>query len=296
MACTARDGRGIQEKCCRMRIILLTGYSGAGKSSALKACEDCGLASMDNIPIEAVAGVVASLHNTIEAVAICSDVRTPSFDPVHYMQHVTELKKHYQCELVFLASDAAVLQGRYNVTKHRHPLYDGTSIEHSIAREIDLLHSVRMGADYVVDTSHFTPHTLKQHLLHMLGFTPPALMVLIQSFSYRMGVPHNADLVFDVRFLKNPFYRKELTQATGRDAAVGNYIKQDEHFQPFIDRLSDLVHWLIPLYVGEGKSYLTIAIGCTGGKHRSVYVAETLAHLIQQEHIITEVQHRELRN
>jgi RNase adapter protein RapZ len=276
-----------------MRLIIITGASGAGKSVALKACEDFGFVCMDNLPMPVVASVIDAVGTHVPQLAICSDVRSPAFDAEAFLQEVTTLKARYDCTLIFLTSARTVLLSRYNATKHRHPLYEGDSLMESLEREEALLAPLRMAADAVVDTSDYTPHMLKGHLAHLAGIAHAPLAVRLVSFSYQKGLPHNADLVFDVRFLKNPHYDALLRPQTGRDAEVAAFIEQDTHLAPYMQGLHALLDMLLPLYQREGKSYLTIAFGCTGGQHRSVYVVERMQELLATHISLIEVFHRD---
>jgi UPF0042 nucleotide-binding protein len=277
-----------------VHLIIITGASGAGKSVALKACEDFGFVCMDNLPMLVVASVIAAVGTHVQQLAICSDVRSPAFDAEAFLQEMEKLKAHYDCTLIYLTSARDVLVARYNATKHRHPLYEGDSLMESLAREEEMLAPLRMAADAVVDTSDYTPHALKAHLAHLVGIERAPLAIRLVSFSYQKGLPHNADLVFDVRFLKNPHYDVGLRSYTGREAAVATFIEQDEHLAPYVQGLHALLEMLLPLYQAEGKSYLTIAFGCTGGRHRSVYMVERVRALLAARLATIEVSHREL--
>jgi RNase adapter protein RapZ len=278
-----------------MKLIIITGYSGAGKSVALKAFEDAGIACMDNIPMSVISAMLGTLESRLEVLAICSDVRSPDFDAALFLEELAILKSRYGCRLLFLTCQQDTLVARFNATKHRHPLYRGDSVMDSLEAERLMLAPLRMAADDVIDTSHYTPHMLKSHLMQLagIGIAAGQLAVQLVSFSYQLGLPENADLVFDVRFLRNPHYEAALRLQTGRDAEVAAFIAQDTHLSPYLEKVSGLLEMLVPLYQQEGKSYLTIAIGCTGGRHRSVYVAETLGKRLTSLACAVTVHHRE---
>ncbi len=277
-----------------MRLFIITGYSGAGKSVALKAFEDAGVACMDNLPLSAVSDVLASVEGTLDCLAMCLDVRSHGFESEPFLALLESLREKYQLTLIFLTCHHDTLIARYNATKHRHPLFQGDSIPESLKREEALLVPVRAQAETVLDTSRLTPHQLKQHLQSMVGHAASGLSVQVMSFSYQFGLPENADLVFDVRCLQNPHYDEALRPLTGKDAEVAAFIEEDAHSKAYLEHLQTLLGFLIPLYVREGKSYLTLAIGCTGGRHRSVYMTERLAPLLPSEGISVTIRHREL--
>jgi RNase adapter protein RapZ len=276
-----------------MRLIIITGASGAGKSVALKACEDFGFVCMDNLPMPVVTSVISAVEQHVKQLAICSDVRSPAFDAETFLQEVANLKARYDCTLIFLTCERDVLVARFNATKHRHPLYEGDSLMESLAREEGMLSPLRMAADTVVDSTDYTPHMLKAHLAHLAGIEHAPLAVRLVSFSYQKGLPHNADLVFDVRFLKNPYYDLALRPKTGRDKEVADFIEKDTNLAPYMQGIQSLLDMLLPLYQAEGKSYLTIAFGCTGGRHRSVYVVERMQAKLSQHFTAIDVYHRE---
>jgi UPF0042 nucleotide-binding protein len=281
-----------------MQLYLITGYSGAGKSVAMKSCEDVGVACMDNIPISAIPAVIASVAKApIKKVAICCDVRCVDFDAGLLLQTINDLRKSFHCTIVFLQSRFDVLIGRYNATKHRHPLYNESeqSIISSLLQEKSMLDDLLLGTDLIIDTSDYTPHLLKRQMQRIMGVNAEAMCIAVMSFSYQQGLPPNADLVFDVRFLRNPHYEPNLQSQTGRDEAVTNFIQNDVNFAPFFVSLQEMLDRLIPLYQDEGKSYLTIAFGCTGGKHRSVFFAEHLYSHLKQQNMFVDIYHRELK-
>jgi RNase adapter protein RapZ len=277
------------------QLFIITGYSGAGKSVALKALEDVGCVSMDNIPLSALGTAIQAVAmSTSRPIAVCSDVRSPDFSVAHLLSLIEQWKTHYECRLVFLACDDDVLLARYNATKHRHPLHvPPSSMAVSIQAEKGVLDELRHAAHHVINTSDYTPHHFKQHLLAWSGLQHIGMLVHLMSFSYQRGLPANADMVCDVRFLRNPYYEPALRHLTGRDALVAAYVAEDNAFPAYLQALQEMLTMLIPLYEKEGKSYFTLAIGCTGGRHRSVYMVETLGHSLQAAHRMIEISHRE---
>jgi RNase adapter protein RapZ len=263
----------------RRRVLLVTGLSGAGKSTALKALEDAGYEAVDNLPLSLLGSLVASDGNP-RPLAIGEDARARDFSVQTFLDAIDRLRDvaGLDVRVLFLDSDAEVLRRRFTETRRRHPLAHDRPLVDGIAAERDLLEPVRERADLVIDTSTLTLADLRRQVQERFAAEAPVgLAVSVVSFAYRHGLPRDADLVFDVRFLSNPHYRPDLQPQSGRDAAVAEYIRRDPGFEPFFAGLSAMLAALLPRFEGEGKSYLTVAVGCTGGRHRSVYVAERLA-------------------
>jgi UPF0042 nucleotide-binding protein len=278
-------------------LVLVTGLSGAGRSTALKALEDEGFEAIDNLPLRLLTPLIDDGFSTTSPLAVAVDLRSPSFSINDYLAAANELRGHKELavSLLFLDCEADALQRRFTETRRPHPFArEGTLVE-SIKAERGLMQAIRTQADLVIDTTHMTGTELRRDLAgHLAPVEGPRLSVFVTSFSYRMGLPRNADLVFDVRFLSNPHYVESLCELTGRDQDVALFIEKDPRFQVFFDRLGELIHDLLPAYADEGKRYLTIAIGCTGGRHRSVFVAERLAALLSGGGRRVSLQHREL--
>lgn len=278
-------------------LVLVTGLSGAGRSTALNALEDEGFEAIDNLPLRLLKPLIDGGAETNQPLAVAVDVRSPSFSVDDFLAATDTLRSDegLSVSLVFLDCEADTLQRRFTETRRPHPLArEGTLVE-SIKAERGLMLSIRARADLVIDTTHMTGAELRRDLAgHLAPADSPRLSVFVTSFSYRMGLPRNADLVFDVRFLSNPHYVESLRSLTGRDEDVAAHIIKDARFQTFFDRLGELVLDLLPAYADEGKRYLTIAIGCTGGRHRSVFVAERLAALLSEGGRRVSLQHREL--
>ncbi|NQU57570.1 MAG: RNase adapter RapZ [Rhodospirillales bacterium] len=274
-------------------VLLVTGMSGAGKSSALKAFEDIGYEAIDNVPLSLIGALVnpPQKDSFQRPIAIGVDIRTRDFTIDSFIRELGAL----EAKVLFIDCDDDELRRRYAETRHRHPLAQDRPVSDGISRERALVSPLRDRADVVVDTTRFGPGELKRILSGHFDLARGSdLNVFVTSFSFRKGLPREADLVFDVRFLANPHYDPTLKDLCGKDDAVGNFIAGDENFGTFFDNLTALLSPLLPRYAAEGKSYLTIALGCTGGRHRSVFVAEKLASWIEREERPVHLLHRDL--
>jgi RNase adapter protein RapZ len=268
----------------RRPFVVVTGLSGAGRVTALHALDDMGYVAVDNVPLPLLGDLMRSTSGDrgemAAPLAFGIDTRTYGFDPHDLTRRMQELRERRDlaARLLFLDCDSDVLQRRYTESRRPHPLAPDRPLLDAIAEERRQIGWVRDSADLVIDTSALSPHQFKQILMgHFALGMNAGTRLSVMSFSYRRGLPREADLVFDVRFLKNPHYLPELKPLTGRDPAVAAYVASDPGYAPFMDGLKGLVAPLLPRFDAEGKSYLTIAIGCTGGRHRSVTVAEELA-------------------
>lgn len=280
------DGEPTGPAAAATPLLIVTGLSGAGKSSALNALEDFGYEAIDNLPLSLLPELVRGTKATAEPrpIAVGIDSRTRDFTVARLWETAEALfgREDLAAKVIFLDCDDDVLVRRYTETRRRHPLATDRPVSDGIALERRVLGPARDRADLMVDTTSLSGHELKRLLAaHFSPAREAGLTIAITSFSYRRGLPREADLVFDVRFLANPHYVETLRPLTGRDAAVGAHIAADPTFAPFRDQLAGLLLNLIPNYGREGKSYLTIAIGCTGGRHRSVFVAEELGGLLR---------------
>lgn len=278
------------------RILLVTGVSGAGKSSTLKALEDMGFEAIDNVPISLL-GRLVSPGDFPANTAIGIDIRTRDFDAKSFLRKIDTLadQKGIDVSVLFLDCDDEVLIRRYEETRRRHPLALDRPVSDGIRHERALMEPLRKRATIILDTSDMALGDMKRSLDGHFGeASDDGLSVFVTSFGFRNGLPRDADLVFDVRFLKNPHYDPDLRPLTGQNQAVGEFIAGDEGFEPFLARLKDLLELLLERYAAEGKSYLTIAIGCTGGHHRSVYTAETLGTWLKQINWPVQIRHRDL--
>lgn len=279
-----------------MRIILVTGLSGAGKSVTLGTLEDMGCEAIDNAPLSLVPTLVASGGGNEHCLAIGTDVRSRDFSTARFGEMLVALKKEHahQVRLLYLDCDSEVLQRRFTETRRKHPLALDRPVMDGITAERSMLSSLRGLADIIFDTTEWTGGDLRTAVREFYGTETRALSVFVTSFSFRRGLPRDADLVFDVRFLRNPYYDSGLRELTGLDAPVGAFIESIPEFLGFFMNLIGLIEPLLPSYLQEGKSYLTIAIGCTGGRHRSVYIAEKLTGFLKQKEYKVGVRHRDL--
>jgi RNase adapter protein RapZ len=278
------------------RIVLVTGMSGAGRTSALKDLEDLGFEAVDNLPATLLGTLVRPGNRVERDVAIGIDCRTRAFDPQKLRRQLAERanSRSSNLSLLFLDCDDEILRRRFTETRRRHPLGPDRPVTDGILRERQLMAPLRECADLVIDTSQLSTADLRQLIAGHFGQSAavqPTLSVI--SFAYRSGLPREADLVFDVRFLGNPHYVDELRPLTGADPAVRAYVEADPAFGPLMAHLEALLMPLLPLYQEEGKSYLTIAFGCTGGRHRSVVVAESFAARLRDAGRLVAVQHRD---
>ena len=277
------------------RLVLVTGMSGAGRSSALKCFEDIGYEAVDNMPL-ALLGALGPAAGS-RPLAIGIDVRTRNFDVASVREAIARLSSEsgFVASLVFLDATDEVLRRRFTETRRPHPLAIDRPVGDGIAQERRLLAGLRDGADFVLDTSDLVPGDLRRILAgHFALAGASGLSVFVQSFSYRHGIPREADLVFDVRFLANPHYEPDLKRLSGLDQACAAFITSDTAWAPFFDALTGLLDVLLPGYEREGKSYLTIAVGCTGGRHRSVFVADRLAAWFGDAGRKVDVLHRDM--
>ena len=280
----------------KSKVVLITGMSGAGKSSALKSLEDMGYEAIDNVPISMIPKLVAPSDDKVP-IAIGTDVRTRDFNANKFLQNVKRIGKYpgLSVRILFIDCKSDVLIRRFGETRRKHPLAADQSIADSLKLERNRLALLRRNANMIIDTSEMHTRALKQLLQERFSLvSQPSLTICLASFGFKSGLPCNADLVFDVRFLINPYYEQTLRQYTGQDSKVGYYIEQDKDLNPFFNNLTALLGPLIPRYAAEGKSNLTIAIGCTGGQHRSVYVSERLGRWLAREGHFVQISHRDL--
>lgn len=292
---------GATEPAGRTRVTLITGMSGAGHSSALKALEDLGYEAVDNLPLSLLRSLVtpdsATEGSPRRPLAIGIDIRSRGFGVDTLLGEIDRLKGRPDLDVVllFLDCDDEILRRRYTETRRRHPLVADRPVADGIRHERDLLQPLRQRADVVIDTSGHTLADLKRRLAAQFPRdVTPEMAIFVISFAYRRGLPREADLVFDVRFLDNPHYQPALQPLDGRDRLVASFIASDPDFTGFLDALTRLLQPLLPRYQAEGKSYLTIAVGCTGGRHRSVFVAERLADWLTKHGRRVSLHHRDL--
>lgn len=278
-----------------MRILVITGLSGAGKSVALKTLEDIGCEAVDNAPLSAIPSMVHSGTGEVNTLAFGEDVRSRDFSSASFQEMIAALRKAgHKVEVIFLDCDNSVLQRRFSETRRKHPLAPDRPVIDAIQYEREFFRELHGMAEVIIDTSEMTSGDLRNAIREYYGSGNRALSLFIHSFSFRKGVPRDADIVFDVRFLRNPFYDSKLRELTGLDPEVGVFIEADPDEKSFFANLLNLLVPLLPRYLQEGKSYLTIAIGCTGGRHRSVFMSEKLAGFLKQKEYKVSVRHRDL--
>lgn len=280
----------------RQHILLVTGMLGAGKSTALRELEDLGWEAIDNFPVRFLTRLVDS-ETTDNSLAIGFDCRTRGFLPTEVIERVKELGQLNNIVLTTLFLDCAghELERRFNETRRRHFLAQDMPVASGIAAERELLSPLRRWADVLVDTTNFSTNDLQQNIRELFSpGAPQTMTVTVSSFGFSRGMPPVADLVFDMRFLDNPHWVGDLRQKTGLDPKVGEHIERDPGFSPSYDKIRDLLLELLPRYAAQGKRYVNIAFGCTGGRHRSVFVAERIAQALRDGGFSPTVLHRNL--
>ncbi|MBT9384713.1 RNase adapter RapZ [Pseudooceanicola sp. CBS1P-1] len=276
------------------RLVLVTGPSGAGRSTAIRALEDLGFEAIDNLPLSLLPRLLDGPPPRPLALGV--DARNRDFSTAGLAELVDTLrrKQGVPLELLYLDCRAEVLSRRFSETRRRHPLAPAETPEDGIAREFDLLGPIRGRADVLVDTSDMTIHDLRAEVgRHFAAEEAQGLAISLQSFSYKRGLPRGLDMVFDVRFLRNPYWEPALRDLTGMDLPVQDYVAADPRFKPFLEKVTDLTLMLLPAYIEEGKAHLAIGFGCTGGKHRSVTLAERLGQALAEAGWQVSIRHRE---
>lgn len=278
------------------RLVLITGPSGAGRSSAIRALEDLGFEAIDNMPLRLIRPLLDDPSST-GPLALGIDPRTRDFSVNAVLDAIGQIAAvpGLVPELLYLDCDTDVLLRRFSETRRRHPLADGDRPEAGIAREMDMLGPLRARADVLIDTSQLNVHQLRAAVEEW--FAPGEqghLSVSVESFSYKRGLPRSVDMVFDCRFLKNPYWEPSLRAANGTEKRVQDHIATDSRYGEFVAKTTDLALWLLPAFAAEGKSHLSIAFGCTGGQHRSVAMAETCAAALAKAGWQVSIRHREL--
>ena len=281
------------------RILLVTGLSGAGKSTVLRTLEDSGWEVVDNLPLSLLEHLLSTPlskgSSRRRPLAVGIDSRTRDFDARRIVGQIKRLAADYDypVETLFLECAGSELMRRYSETRRRHPLAPDRPATDGIAAERDLMEPLKRWSDHVIDTTDTDANALQQQIRERFGgVSAPYLHVM--SFGFARGLPRNADTVFDLRFLKNPHWEDRLRPLTGLDEAVGAYIATDEGYEEALRRIEDLLILLLPRYRSEGKSYVSIAFGCTGGRHRSVHVAERVASRLRDAGFSPTVEHRDL--
>ena len=281
------------------RILLVTGLSGAGKTTVLKTLEDLGWEVVDNLPLSLLnpllAAPLAAGAERKRPIAFGLDSRTRGFDADGIVRQITRLEKQHQSvETLYLECQTHELLRRYSETRRRHPLAPDRPATDGIVEEREMTAPLKRSADHVIDTTDSDSNLLRQQIRDRFGSGDDAPTLSLMSFGFARGIPRNADLVFDMRFLRNPYWEKALRELTGLDQAVRDYIAGDEVYEDALAKIEDLLLTLLPRYRAEGKSYVSVAFGCTGGRHRSVHVAERVAARLRAEGFSPTLEHRDL--
>lgn len=286
-----------------MALVIVTGMSGAGKSIAINALEDMGYYCVDNLPskfLVSFADLYGMAENKQEKkIATVVDIRGKEMFG-DFFQAMEELsRRNYPYRILFLETDTQTLINRYKFTRRRHPLMEegGLGMGEAIEREREFLKKTRLKADYIVDTSALKPMELRERVMSLLSEEPEreAMVIRVLSFGFREGIPSDADLVLDVRCLPNPYYLPELREHTGKEECIQKYILSFEESRTFLEKVKDMLNFLLPLYRKEGKGELVVAFGCTGGRHRSVCFAQLTGSYLEERNNRVLVTHRELK-
>ncbi|MFL5333873.1 MAG: RNase adapter RapZ [Geminicoccaceae bacterium] len=275
-------------------VVVVTGMSGAGRMSCLKVLEDLGYEAVDNLPVNLLGRVVRGDESGPDRLAIGHDSRTRGFAPARLLAVLAETRARGETCLLFLECDDEVLRRRFTETRRRHPLADMPGVVDALEAERELMAPLKAAADMLIDTSDLSLPDLRRLLTGRFSADQGRLSIAVVSFAYRNGLPREADLVLDVRFLHNPHYVDALRSGTGRDLPVQEHIRTDPAFAPFVADVQGLLLPLLPRYRSEGKSYLTIAFGCSGGRHRSVFLAELFGHWLRESGWEATTVHRDL--
>ena len=279
-----------------MEIIIISGRSGAGKSVALRALEDAGYYCVDNIPLDLLPQLTDILSQSQSSVAISLDIRNIPNSANTLEQTLNTLQKYHQLKIIFLEADRGTLIRRYSDSRRLHPLsLQDLSLEAAIDEEYRYLEPLIQHANFIIDTTHLSTHTLAERLREFLrGNSDKELKIIVESFGFKYGIPLDADYVFDVRFLPNPHWDPTLRPMTGLDAPVAEFLNSHTQVNEFIYLTRNYIDTWLPMLEKNNRSYLTIAIGCTGGKHRSVYIAQQLGEYFQAKGKIVQIQHKSL--
>lgn len=279
-----------------MEIIIISGRSGAGKSIALRALEDAGYYCVDNIPLDLLPQLTDILSQSQSSVAISLDIRNIPNSANTLEQTLNTLQKYHQLKIIFLEADCGTLIRRYSDSRRLHPLsLKDLSLEAAIDEEYRYLEPLIQHANFIIDTTHLSTHTLAERLREFLrGNSDKELKIVVESFGFKYGIPLDADYVFDVRFLPNPHWDPTLRPMTGLDEPVAEFLNSHTQVNEFIYLTRNYIDTWLPMLEKNNRSYLTIAIGCTGGKHRSVYIAQQLGEYFQAKGKIVQIQHKSL--
>jgi RNase adapter protein RapZ len=278
-------------------LVIITGPSGAGRTTALDALEDLGFEAFDNLPLSLLPLLISGAQKNYP-LALGIDLRNRDFSNNKLVEVINTINSDadFKCSLLYLDCSDHVLRRRYSETRRRHPLAPNKGAEIGIQKEKSLLASLSLNADSLINTSEMTPHDLKFQIekLYRANNLKQAMNVHVHSFAYKRGVPKSVDMVIDCRFLRNPHWDLKLRKLTGQDSLVQSHIQLDPKFDVFIEKLDNLIDFLIPAYENEGKSYFNLSFGCTGGRHRSVFITELITETLAKQNIRVSKRHLEL--
>lgn len=283
----------------KINVVIVTGLSGAGKTKTIGILEDIGYFCVDNLPPTLISDFVELCKKTegkINKIGIVVDIRSGEFLSL-LPEIISKLRKdkRFSVKVVFLEASEEILIRRFSETRRKHPIQGMGTIQEKIEEERKELYSIRANADYIIDTSNYTLKDLKEKIVSVISHVTPELMsISIITFGYKYGIPLQSDIVIDVRFIPNPFYVDKLSKKDGRDKAIKDFVLSFSETKEFLKKMEDLLVFLIPNYIKEGKSYLTIALGCTGGKHRSVAIGELLGDFLKSKYYPVTVTHRDV--
>ena len=283
----------------QLRIIIITGLSGSGKSTAIDAFEDAGFYCVDNMPVQLLPKFLElpiESNSKITGLAFVMDLREKSFLTEYTSTFKSLKKKGYNFKILFLEAEEETLLKRYSQTRRQHPLSGGKGLLEGIRIEKKQLNNLKTSADKIIDTTRYSVHDLKRVIndIAQRGKHQAPMGITITSFGFKFGIPYNADLIFDVRFLVNPYFVSELKDLTGQDEKVKDFVLNKKVTRTFLKKCLDLLDYLIPLYEKEGKSYLTVAVGCTGGRHRSVAIAQSIFEHVNKPKRQIIINHRDI--
>lgn len=284
-----------------MKIVIITGLSGSGKSEAMNVMEDLGYYCIDNLPPEIIPKIVTLGYDSkgqLDKIALGIDIRGYQFlkeinTAINFLQ-----ESGYDYNVIFLESNNETLVRRYKMSRRKHPLSNGEDILDGISKEREMLKDIRKKAKYIIDTSNFLPIDLRKEVISLFNenIKSKGFIITIISFGFKYGIPIDSDLVYDVRFMPNPYYVEELKEKTGNDKYVQEYVLNDVNSVKFLEKLYDMIDFLLPMYIKEGKNQLVISIGCTGGKHRSVTISNKLYEHLENQNYNAYIKHRDYMN
>lgn len=284
-----------------MEIVIITGTSGSGKSEAMDIMEDLGYYCVDNLPPALISKFVSlgsDSKGKLDKIALGLDIRGYQFFADLSLALVFLEENNYDYKIIFLDASDEILVRRYKMSRRKHPLSEGDDTLIGIKREREMMSDIKGRSDFLIDTTSLKPIDLRREILSIFSAKNDKknMTITIMSFGFKHGLPIDADLIFDVRFLPNPYYIESLKEKTGNDKEVSDYVMKDEKSVEFFNKLSEFLFYLIPNYITEGKNHLVIGIGCTGGKHRSVTIANKLFDSLKKEIYLVYIKHRDIQN